>query len=850
MTAYLDISNKEFLQCIFGQSYPYAHVTSFNYDPNEIPADKRAYAWAGGYYKDTPVESGNQFYTVSLFTPDERGRSRRRKATFSGCYVIGLDDVKEKLDVEQVKRLPEPTIVLKSSLHSEQWLYVLDKPCQDMNMIDNLHDGLITRGLAPDSKDPGQKGVTRYLRLPEGVNTKAKRIKENDGVAPRCQVLVFEPNRRYTMEQLAAPFDVDLHAVRRSTATEGASDIPDHPLLHTPHLNIKQVLSDGRFDITCPWVDEHTDQDDSGTAIFTNEDGTLGFKCHHGNCEGKTGKHLMQYLENKQPGFSRTYNDWQAMRVFNSLSSLPKKEDVPPPPPQTPQQQVEQEQKVSSVADLINELRRMNYTLPEARDLAAVILKQVDSIPHIDRLQYHNDIADIMHWTKTELSDILKDARSTWYSETKSQAGFYQEVMYVGELNQYFNYRKQIFYTHDAFVRSFIDQDEDVGKNSVMGMTDKVDRLDYLPKGPRVWEEDGVIYGNSYVDSGVKGNTGDASPWINHFDVLGWGENKDHVLDWMAYTVQHPEKKINHMILFGGGEGIGKDFLLYPLTKAMGRNSKVINGDQLLSQFNDYLFNTKYLHINETELGDHKDATTISNKLKPLATAPPETLGVNPKGTKMIYVRNIVNCTMATNSLLPFKAHVMSRRYYALWSDLNMRDATGQMKEEWTKYWVDMWNWMENGGLEMCIHHLETRDLSNFLPQSAPPVTEFLQDIVDRSKPPTQQTVEAFLNGGHGAFGNDMATIEELLNTIKAGEQFNPEIMYTKAEYYNPQKLATILKTMGKQKKRLRSTIDGKTRQLRVWMLRNEYKYESMEDYDIIQEYDNRDKTNRGVRAV
>jgi hypothetical protein len=147
----------------------------------------------------------NQFYTVSLFTHDESGRSRRRKANFSACYVIGLDDVREKLPIEQIDRLPPPSIVLKSSMHSEQWLYLLETPCTEISRIDNLHDGLISNGLAPNSKDLGQEGVTRYLRLPEGVNTKAKRIAENNGTAPRSAITAWYPERRYSLEQLGDP---------------------------------------------------------------------------------------------------------------------------------------------------------------------------------------------------------------------------------------------------------------------------------------------------------------------------------------------------------------------------------------------------------------------------------------------------------------------------------------------------------------------------------------------------------------------------------------------------------------------------------------------------------------------
>jgi hypothetical protein len=152
------VGNTKFSRAIFGDQYSFAHVTGFVQDPSAIPHGEGARCWAGGYFNDTPlIPSSNQFYTVSLFAPDQTGRSRRRKANFSSCFVVGLNDVRETLPVEQVERLPLPSSVIRSSNFSEQWLYILFTPCANIQRIDNLQDRLIANGLAPDRRDPGQK---------------------------------------------------------------------------------------------------------------------------------------------------------------------------------------------------------------------------------------------------------------------------------------------------------------------------------------------------------------------------------------------------------------------------------------------------------------------------------------------------------------------------------------------------------------------------------------------------------------------------------------------------------------------------------------------------------------------
>ena len=288
----ITISNNEFLTAIFGEDLPWCHVTDFNYDPDAIPEGKHLFAWKGDYFsRYTMNENSNQYFTISTFYADEHGTARRRKALYRQTHCVVLDDVKEKLSETAANKLPSPSWIMETSKGSEQWGYILKTPETKASRIDNLNDGLIASELAPDGKDPGQRGVTRYVRLPEGYNTKAKRF--IDGKPFKCVMTHWQPEQRVTLEQLAEPFAVNLEHVRREARVDGASDVSDHPLINIPDIvHIKNVRSDGRFDITCPWTDEHTGNVDNGAAVFTNEDFSIGFKCHHGACQHRTGKDL------------------------------------------------------------------------------------------------------------------------------------------------------------------------------------------------------------------------------------------------------------------------------------------------------------------------------------------------------------------------------------------------------------------------------------------------------------------------------------------------------------------------------------------------------------------------------
>jgi hypothetical protein len=65
------------------------------------------------------------------------------------------------------------------------------------------------------------------------------------------------------------------------------------------------------------------------------------------------------------------------------------------------------------------------------------------------------------------------------------------------------------------------------------------------------------------------GNAANADRWVEHIAKV-FPENIDHIVRWLAFKVQHPDKKINHALVFGGEQGIGKDTILEPVKYAIG----------------------------------------------------------------------------------------------------------------------------------------------------------------------------------------------------------------------------------------------------------------------------------------
>jgi hypothetical protein len=161
-----NLGNAEFLRAVFGADWRDAHVTGFLTDPTQASASE----WAGSPWRLwssdglAKLSAMNAYFSISLFKGN-----RRIKAEFRSCHVIVLDDVGPKVDARDVlTTLGEPTYRLETSSGNEQWGYLLDPPETDPHRVEALLKALAAKGLT----DPATIDVTRYMRLPCGVNTK------------------------------------------------------------------------------------------------------------------------------------------------------------------------------------------------------------------------------------------------------------------------------------------------------------------------------------------------------------------------------------------------------------------------------------------------------------------------------------------------------------------------------------------------------------------------------------------------------------------------------------------------------------------------------------------------------
>jgi hypothetical protein len=307
------VSNTVFLEATLVDAMPgtYTIVCSFRGDPYK--ADRAAWAgrpWSPGQKLPSGFDAGNTYLTVSTFEPDpQTGECRRRKSLFQAMHAVMVDDIGTK--VQPAKLLLAPSAMIETSPANFQAYYFIlqDADARVRPTCERLIDRMIAAGLTADGKDPGMAGVTRYGRLPVGVNGKAKYVKQLGRPFP-THCTLFEPQRRYSIAEIAAAWKLDLSA----PATAHASVVSIEPamlkragrqfsaLVET--LQMMQMyhgkLGSGPWhSITCPWIDSHTDRTDTGTAIAEPSPDNRyagGFRCHHGHCEQRGMRDIRAWL--------------------------------------------------------------------------------------------------------------------------------------------------------------------------------------------------------------------------------------------------------------------------------------------------------------------------------------------------------------------------------------------------------------------------------------------------------------------------------------------------------------------------------------------------------------------------
>jgi hypothetical protein len=290
--------------------------------------------WWPVAYKEGKYINGNEnayaCISSSIRTPNPRTQQMRYwrgEASFGHGLALMVDDVgtgtgsKGGLALDVVRAILEPTAIVETSPNNFQCWYFLDAPCADMVEFKAFLVGFVAGVLVNKGGDTTIRDVSRYGRMPVGVNNKRKpdgTLKyplPNDtgakGENPyRVRLVCADYTKRYSIAHIAARFGFQVvRPVARVRTDSEIAAIDEDAWFNNYWLRLAvKILDDmqmgegsngavvqnmsGKFRIQCPWGDEHSNGDTGGAYFRDRIPGAeydYVFGCAHDTCR-KTNK--------------------------------------------------------------------------------------------------------------------------------------------------------------------------------------------------------------------------------------------------------------------------------------------------------------------------------------------------------------------------------------------------------------------------------------------------------------------------------------------------------------------------------------------------------------------------------
>jgi len=637
-----------------------------------------------GIKRDWAIYANTASFIVDRF-PEGKPSASAANCEFVLCMV--LDDVG---DSEKAPNIPplEPTWKMETSPGSYQWGYVFsEQPTKG-------EFSAAIRAIAEAGyTDPGACNPVRNFRVPGSVN-----LKPNKGGAV-AQLVEFNPETEYTLDEICTALNVT--PVEADTAAHkpirlidtGDDDVVQW--LSAQGLVLSPPNPQGWMGVICPNNGQHSDGNPEGRYNPTMR----AFCCLHSHCVDLDSATYLEWVANQG---GPTHDPGLRDELIASLHS----------------------QTLSKLTP--------TAAFPDAAAarIAEVERKEIGRVQKADwysRFAYIQD--DDAYFDMLDRSEI-------------SRASF----------NALFRHITCKSIHTDRRIEASVCFDENRQNNgapAIRGLT-------YASGEGVLVTLDGEVFGNRWRDARpdvvtsvdqVSVSDADISPWLEHLARLVPDlRERTHIMDVMAFKVQHPEAKINHAVLHGGTQGCGKDTLWAPMLWAVcgehGKNKGMMDGDTIGSQWG-YQLEAEVLVLNELREPEAKERRALANKLKPVIAAPPDMLPINRKGLHPYMMLNRLFVLAFSNDRAPISIESTDRRWFCVWSEAPRMGADEAH---------DLWAWYQSSGFENIARWLRDRDVSRFNPSATPIITDFKLSMVEDGRSMAEEFLIDLLQREVGEF--------------------------------------------------------------------------------------------------
>ena len=314
----------------------------------------------------------------------------------------------------------------------------------------------------------------------------------------------------------------------------------------------------------------------------------------------------------------------------------------------------------------------------------------------------------------------------------------------------------------------------------------------------------------------------DVAPFLKLAEHLFPNEKERNLLlNWMAFQIQHPGVKCGWHPVIGGEQGIGKDSLFIPLIYGLGEiNVTQISPADLAGQWTFWAAEKQLVFVQEMNNFHRKE---VMDKIKPYLTAPPDRVTINIKGLPQYEQPNIVNMVLFTNHPDAVALERSDRRFFILWS------VASALPESWFKGYYN-WIMHDDGAAAVCAW-LAERDLAGFDGTGRAPATAAKEMMRQEALPPIEAELTEAITDGEDIFENrDLVTVREVASWLRHTRGFQ-------AKEVNPNRVARALRQVRGAVSLGRIRVEGK--RFRVWAVRGADKYMDAESDWLADKYEN-----------
>jgi hypothetical protein len=290
--------------------------------------------------------------------------------------------------------------------------------------------------------------------------------------------------------------------------------------------------------------------------------------------------------------------------------------------------------------------------------------------------------------------------------------------------------------------------------------------IGYRPGAGRSFRKDGQLIFNQYRPQKIEPLDGEPTIFLEHVAYLIPDQkSREAFLNWLAWIVQYPDRKLMHAVLLLGKKGTGKSWFAELMKVILGaHNCSEPSKRRVASDFNGWLANKMFVTIHELR---EKGARGLYDELKEVITQ--GSVSINLKGIEAYEVESFAAILTITNHEDAIPIDDNERRYLVIrCADAPAFGKGTPASDEYYKTLFDCIGTSDEPSDEArrVLAYLRARDLAGYNGQGPAPETQAKADMVEASLNGVERFVREKRQAREWPLGSPIVSPHDVLEAL------------------------------------------------------------------------------------